>query len=284
MTTNRGISLDRLADYGLSAFAGANIDGSVVYEQPAFIHQPSRLKDCTIGAFSYINSRGTTSLYRVHIGRYAQIGEQVILGPPEHPQDWFSNHPFAFTQPAHMPHMYRMPEFARLAPDDDRLSRRYIAGVPTETVVGHEAYVGVGSYVRRGVTIGHGAVIGAGSAVLDDVPPFAIAVGAPARVVRLRFPEAIVERMLALAWWHYDLAPCKHDVDFSQLEATLAFFEQRKAEGRLAPLAPASYRVTREGASFAVTDRPAPLYALADHADYPALDDTHAAGPVAANG
>lgn len=265
-------SREGLREYGVSSFAGANIDGSLIYESPVFVHQPSRLKDCTLGAFAYLNTRGTLSAYRCHIGRYAQVGEQVLLGPPEHPQDWFSNHPFAFTQPAHMPHFYAMPEFARLAPDDATQSRKYIASVPLETVVGHEAYIGAGSYVRRGVTIGAGAVIGAGSVVLHDIPPYAIAAGSPARIKGMRFDEAIVERLLALQWWHYDLAPFKHDVDFSNVEATLDFFEQRKADGTLEPLMPATYKATREGEQFRVEALDHGLYSVDAHPDYPALD------------
>jgi len=265
------IGVDGLGDYGLSMLAEANIDGTLNYEGPVFLGQPARFKDCSMGAFAFINSRGTTSAYRCHFGRFAQIGEHVIVGPPEHPQDWFSNHPLAFTQPEFMPHLYRMPEFARLLPDDNRLSRRYIADVPTETFVGHEVYVGAKSFVRRGVTIGHGAVIGAASVVLDDVPPYAIVVGSPARVMRLRYDEAIVERLLALQWWHYDLAPHKHEVDFSQVEATLDYFEQRKADGQLEPLYPRTYNARCRNGRYSIEQRDEPLYSLQDNPDYPAI-------------
>lgn len=261
-----------LAEYGVSSFPGANIDGAMVYESPVFVHQPSRLKDCTLGAFTLMNTRGTLSAYRCHIGRYGQIGEQVQLGPPEHPQDWFSSHPFAFTQPAHMPHLYAQPEFARLAPDDATQSNRYISTVPLETVIGHEAYIGAGSFVRRGVTIGAGATIGAGSVVLHDIPPYAVAAGSPARVKRLRFDEKTVERLLALQWWHYDLAPFKHDVDFSDMQATLDFFEQRKADGELMPLQPKTYKATRNGEQFNLVQLDHALYDNDRHADYPILD------------
>lgn len=273
MTAVSGIGIDQARDYGLSAFAGANVDGQLIYESPVWIHQPGRLKDCTMGAFSYINSRGTASLYRCHIGRYAQVGEQVVLGPPEHPQDWFSNHPFAFTQPGFMPHMDRMPEFARLAPDDDCLSRRYISSVATETVVGHEAYIGVGSFVRRGVTVGPGAVSGANSVVLDDVPPYAIVAGAPARIVGMRYSERTIERLLALQWWHYDLAPYKNDVDFSQLENTLEFFERRKAADELEPLVPRTYAARGGADTYIIEPHDRPLYSLPAHADYPAVGE-----------
>lgn len=251
-----------LSEYGLSSFEHTGIDGGLTFERPAFLHGPRRIKHCSLGAFTLINGGGSTSMYRCRLGRYAQIGEAVILGPPEHPQDWFSNHPFAFTREQYLPSMYRMPEFERLAPDGSE-SIDYVQSVPSDTWIGHEAYVGAGAYIKRGVTIGDGAVVGARSVVTRDVPPYAIAVGSPARVTSLRFAESLVARFLALQWWHYDLAPYKHAVDFACVEETLAFFEQRKRDGELQPLQPAAYHVAATDQGWQVTSGSGSLYAPA---------------------
>lgn len=246
------------AEHGLVLRAPHGIAGSLRFERPAFVFG-HRLKECTVGAFAYLNANGHSSLYRCRLGRYAQLGESCIVGPPEHPTDWFSSHPFAYTRPTHMPNMYRLPDFARLAPEaSDRPS--YAESVPNDTVLGHEAYLGAGSYVKRGITIGDGAMIGACSVVTRDIPPYAIAVGSPARVLRLRFAEKIVERFLKLEWWRYDLAPFKNAVDFSQVEATLAFFEQKKAEAALQPLRPDSYCLTPEGEGLKIEKLATPIY------------------------
>lgn len=243
-----------LQDAGL--MGGANIVGTLRFERPAFVFG-HRIKDCSVGAFAILNAAGSTSAYRTSFGRYAQIGESSIIGPPEHPMSWFSSHPFAFTRPQFMPNMYQLPDFARLAPDADA-GRSWAETVPNDTRIGHEAYVGVGTFIKRGVTIGDGAVVGAKSVVTKDVPPYAIAVGSPARVVKLRFDEKLVERFLKLQWWRYDLAPYKTMVDFSQVEATLDFFEARVADGTLAPLRPDSYElcVTSTGSQLKRLDSP----------------------------
>jgi len=68
--------------------------------------------------------------------------------------------------------------------------------------------------ILSGVTIGDGAAIGAGSVVIDDVPPYAMVFGNPARVHRRRFPDDVVETLLELRWWDLDadeietLRPC----------------------------------------------------------------------------
>lgn len=254
----KNLSADALREYGLVLEDGHRITGAVTYERPAYVFG-HRIKDCYIGAFTYLNAAGASSAYRCRIGRYAQIAESSILGPPEHPQYWFTNHPFAYTRPHFMPNMYALPDFARLAPPELD-GESYVDTVPSETIIGHEAYVGVGSFVKRGVTIGDGAVIGARSVVTRDVPPYALAVGAPARVVKIRFAEKLVERFLRLQWWRYDLAPFKSRVDYSQVEATLDFYEQKLSDGELLPLRPETYRLSGRGEELVLEKLPAPIY------------------------
>lgn len=255
----RALTPDELQKRGLIVVTGKTIVGTLRYERPAWVFDPRRIKDCTLGAFTLINGLATSSLYRCDIGRYGQIGEGVILGPPEHPQNWFSSHPFSFTRRDELPNMYRLPDFERLAPDGTE-PVRYTTTVSSQTTIGHEAYVGAGSFVSRGVRIGNGAVVGACSVVTRDVPDYAIAVGSPARVIRLRFPEKLVERYLKLEWWRYDLAPFKHQVDFSNAEACVAFFEEKLALGQLAELRPDTYQLTRDAGGFELTRLPEPLF------------------------
>ena len=53
-----------------------------------------------------------------------------------------------------------------------------------------------------GVSIGDGAIVAAGSVVVKDVPPYAIVGGAPAKVIKYRFPEEMIERLLEIKWWN----------------------------------------------------------------------------------
>jgi virginiamycin A acetyltransferase len=59
--------------------------------------------------------------------------------------------------------------------------------------------------VLPGVTIGHGAIVAAASVVSADVPPYAIVAGNPARVVRRRYDDADVDRLLRAAWWDWPI-------------------------------------------------------------------------------
>jgi virginiamycin A acetyltransferase len=80
-----------------------------------------------------------------------------------------------------------------------------VMGAPSrgDTVVGHDVWLGYRVLVMPGVTIGHGAVVAAGSVVVGDIPPYAIAGGNPARVLRMRYEPGDVERLLRAAWWDW---------------------------------------------------------------------------------
>tara|TARA_Y100001951_G_scaffold103761_1_gene113389 strand:+ start:421 stop:804 length:384 start_codon:yes stop_codon:yes gene_type:complete len=69
------------------------------------------------------------------------------------------------------------------------------------TRIGNDVWLGHSARVRSGVEIGHGAVVAMGSVVTRDVPPYAIVGGNPARVLRWRFSEEIIDRLLASKWW-----------------------------------------------------------------------------------
>jgi virginiamycin A acetyltransferase len=73
-----------------------------------------------------------------------------------------------------------------------------------DIVVGNDVWLGYKSVVMSGVKIGDGAIIGAYSVVTKDVPPYAIVGGNPAKIIRKRFSDFDIERLLKLAWWDWD--------------------------------------------------------------------------------
>ena len=65
-------------------------------------------------------------------------------------------------------------------------------------IIGNDVWIGVGAIILSGVKIGSGAIIGAGAVVVKDVPPYAIAAGNPARVVKFRFSQDQIEKLLKI--------------------------------------------------------------------------------------
>lgn len=70
-----------------------------------------------------------------------------------------------------------------------------------EIVVGNDVWIGTHSIILSGAKIGTGAVIAANSVVTGEIPPYAIAAGSPAKVIKYRFDEATIKELLASEWW-----------------------------------------------------------------------------------
>jgi acetyltransferase-like isoleucine patch superfamily enzyme len=70
-------------------------------------------------------------------------------------------------------------------------------------VIGSDVWIGYRATILGPVTVGHGAVIGAAAVVASDVPPYAIVAGNPSRVLRMRFPDETIARLLRVAWWEW---------------------------------------------------------------------------------
>lgn len=71
-------------------------------------------------------------------------------------------------------------------------------------MIGNDVWIGYEAVVMSGVKIGDGAIIGTRAVVIKDVPPYTIVGGVPARPIRKRFDDAVIERLEALRWWDWD--------------------------------------------------------------------------------
>lgn len=99
------------------------------------------------------------------------------------------------------------------------------------TIIGHDVWLGSNVQIKGGVVIGHGAIVGAGSIVTKHVPPFAVVAGAPAKIIRMRFPDAEIERILKSAWFTYDWRNI--EVDWGNRHNCLSQMEDHIATGKV---------------------------------------------------
>jgi len=153
------------------------------------------------------------------IGRYCSIadGTTVLLGG-EHHLDWVSTYPFGEMFPCSVP----VPSQA--------WSKGGVA-------IGNDVWVGRESLIMSGVAIGDGAVIGARSLVNRHIPPFAVAAGQPARVIRYRYDETTIQRLLALAWWNWEDSEVQAAIPHLMSRDISSFLEKytRSREGTVGP-------------------------------------------------
>lgn len=123
---------------------------------------------------------------KVKIGKYCSIATQVkIMAGGNHRIDTVSTYPFD----------------TMLMEGKSGGERSYEEGGGIE--IGSDVWLGFGAQVMGKVKIGDGAVVAAGSVVMTDVPPYAVVVGNPARVMKFRFTEGAVTRLLEIKWWDW---------------------------------------------------------------------------------
>lgn len=74
-----------------------------------------------------------------------------------------------------------------------------------DLIIGNDVWIGYNATIMAGVTIGDGAIIATNATVVKDVAPYSIVGGNPAREIRKRFPEKVIEKLLDLKWWDRDI-------------------------------------------------------------------------------
>ena len=173
------------------------------------------LREVVVGDFSYFE-RHAEAIYTV-IGKFSAIAANARINALEHPVERITQHKLA----------YRPNEYFRWSGVDQEFRTRRRA----KTVrIGHDVWIGHGAVVMPGVSIGNGAVVGANAVVTRDVGAFEIVAGVPARRLRMRFAAAVTERIEKLAWWDWPLDRLREAVPDMQLMPVEAFLD--RWEGR----------------------------------------------------
>lgn len=171
----------------------------------------SRLGHVEMGDYSYCDRYADIANARV--GKFANIASFVRIGATDHPMQCASLHHF----------LYRSGDYWDDAGRDEAFFARRHSRV---AVIGHDTWIGHNAQIKPGVVIGHGAVVASGAVVTKDVAPYQIVAGLPAEPMRKRFPDAVAERMMAVAWWDWDHATLRARLeDFRALPAE-AFLEK----------------------------------------------------------
>jgi len=178
------MSLLRTLDYIVSQLR-IGISGFLRESKPL----QQRYPQYQIGRGSYgpvkIHTFGDSATLKM--GAFCAIGPEVaILLGGEHKTRSISMYPFD----------------KLFSPSRNDLPRSHFSKGDVE--IGNDVWVGRGTVILSGVKIGDGAVVGAGTVVARDVPPYAVVVGNPMKILKHRFSEEIVSSLLEICWWDWD--------------------------------------------------------------------------------
>jgi acetyltransferase-like isoleucine patch superfamily enzyme len=152
------------------------------------LHDYTRLKDYAelidsdLGAYSYISQNSLVN--KTQVGKFCSIGHGTYIGLWEHNMAVSTHSFYLYESSGNLVKGYK---------DYDKCA--------LSTYLGNDVWVGANSVILKGRSIGDGAIVGAGSVVTRDVPPYAIAVGNPAKIVKYRFPPDDIAFLLRLKWW-----------------------------------------------------------------------------------
>ncbi|MER8902642.1 DapH/DapD/GlmU-related protein [Mesorhizobium sp. M0772] len=195
------------------------------------IHPTAELKACKLGRYASIGERvvlrevnvGDFSYFERHaeaiyttIGKFCSIAANSRINALEHPIERITQHKLS----------YRPNEYFRwLGVDAAFRARRQVKAVG----IGNDVWIGHGAVIMPGISIGNGAIVGANSVVTRNVPAYTIVAGVPAKPLRMRFPSEIAARIESLAWWDWPpekLAKAVPDMQALPIEDFLDRWEQ----------------------------------------------------------
>lgn len=146
----------------------------------------SHLVNVNIKRYSYIGSFCT--IVNTDIGEFCSIADNCIIGGANHPIDWVS------TSPA----FHKGKNIIR------KNFSLHIFNPFSQTTIGNDVWIGNNCLIKSGVTIADGAVIGMGAVVTKNVGPYEIWAGNQAKLIRKRFDEKTIEKLLENKWWQYN--------------------------------------------------------------------------------
>jgi acetyltransferase-like isoleucine patch superfamily enzyme len=171
----------KVSGYSLVKSQKANLkaSGKVRYAAPYYF------TDVTINDYSYIAQN--SNITNTDIGKFCSIGPNFCCGLGIHPTNGISTSPMFYSTSKQ--------NGVTLVEEN-----KVIESI--KTFIGNDVFIGANVTVLDGITIGDGAVIGAGAVVSKDIPPYAIAVGVPAKVVKFRFKNEVIEELQKIEWWN----------------------------------------------------------------------------------
>ncbi len=194
-------------------------------------------------------------------GRYGEIGNNSTIGATGHPLTWLGVSSSQYKQATWGWHPAAA-EAGLVDPEaGGRQSFRSVG--PDRAWIGNDVWLGAGVVVLRGVTIGDGCVVAANAVVTQDLPPYTICGGLPARVLKPRVPADLRDDLLDLQWWRFSPNQLA-GVPFDDVAAA-AKEVRRRVDAGLEPYTPGEVELVRPSTVVAVSRRRRWARRLAGH-------------------
>jgi chloramphenicol O-acetyltransferase type B len=158
---------------------------STVFGKYNYIEKNVTLIDCAIGDYSYVSAGSIIT--NSTIGKFCSIGPNVQCAPGKHPTSIFvSTHPVTFSNPSFMKKSFTT-------------QTMYEGNI--KVTIGNDVWIGANCVILDGVVVEDGAIIAANSVVTKNVGAYCIVGGSPAKLLKKRFDEEDIDKLLGIKWW-----------------------------------------------------------------------------------
>ena len=131
---------------------------------------------------------------RIEIGKFCSIAKncKIYTGKGGHRKEWVSVYPFGVLH-------------KDIFNGDCNISKRYIQNIdPGDVIIENDVWIGQNVTIMPGVFIGSGSIIANNSHVVKNCPAYSIIDGNPAKIIKKRFSESQIEKLLEIKWWDWD--------------------------------------------------------------------------------
>ena len=204
----------------------AVIDKESIFEGGNAVASFALVSKSTFGFASYVG--GHSRISRTKIGKYTDIAEFVHTDFGSHPTDRFvSSHAIFYNNDSKISQLLQ-------TKSKNKFPTHKFTDNTKEFVceIGNDVWIGEGVLILDGVRIGDGAIIGAGAVVTKDVLPYSIVGGVPAKLIRYRFSESQIKKLMKIQWWNWDFEEIKKNINkFGNIEAFLEEFSPKNTNG-----------------------------------------------------
>lgn len=183
----------------------------IIYKKNSVISSKSRIfpfsrfTNSKLGDFSYIGLFAFVN--NTSIGKYCSISMNFKAGMGMHPTNLASTSPIFYTEKYALKNSLGFKRLAKV--------KEY-----KKITIGNDVWIGADVIIMDGIKVGDGAIIAAKALVSKDVPSYAVVGGVPAKTIKYRFSEEIINKLTALKWWDWSEERIKKNEFFFREDIT----------------------------------------------------------------